>query len=319
MFYDVVGDVHANVDKLGALLRKLGYGKRNGGWGHPNRKVIFVGDFVDRGPSQVATYRLVRSMVDGGNALAVMGNHELNAIAYYTPDNRGGYLREHTRKNTSQHRAFLDEVASDPSLHREIVEWFLELPLWLDLPEIRVVHACWDDQLMDQLQPLLSAKQTMPSDLLKRATQGATNSYRSDGAAPAADVVFRSVETILKGIEIDLPDGVSFPDKDGHERFNVRMRWWETVSGTFRQQGMMPTDQQALLPEIPVPAGVLPGYRSAKPVFFGHYWMTGAHKLQAPRVACVDYSAGASGPLTAYRWSGEKTLDVSNFLDSSSR
>ncbi len=109
MSYDVIGDVHGNVDKLAGLLRKLGYSCQNGIWGHPTRTAIFLGDFVDRGPSQVATYRLVRAMIDHGKALAVMGNHELNAIAFRTPFSEGGYLRQHTPKNIAQHKAFLDE------------------------------------------------------------------------------------------------------------------------------------------------------------------------------------------------------------------
>jgi len=38
---------------------------------------------------------MVRHMVDAGSALAVMGNHDFNAIAWYLPDpaNPGDYLR----------------------------------------------------------------------------------------------------------------------------------------------------------------------------------------------------------------------------------
>jgi hypothetical protein len=39
----------------------------------------------------------------------------------------------------------------------------------------------------------------------------------------------------------------------------------------------------------------------AKPVFFGHYWLTGAPVLQAQNALCLDYSAGMDGPLLAYR------------------
>jgi hypothetical protein len=45
--------------------------------------------------------------------------------------------------NRKQHAAFLGEVDDKPALHAEIIDWFLTLPLWLDLPELRVVHACW--------------------------------------------------------------------------------------------------------------------------------------------------------------------------------
>lgn len=40
-------------------------------------------------------------------------------------------------KNRHQHQHFLAEVEGSP-LHDEIVDWFLTLPLWLDLPDLRV-------------------------------------------------------------------------------------------------------------------------------------------------------------------------------------
>ena len=71
-------------------------------------------------------------MVDAGAALAVMGNHEFNAIAWHTPDARhpGDFLRsrfsaEYGDKNRKQHAAFLAEVEDRPALHPEIIDWFL--------------------------------------------------------------------------------------------------------------------------------------------------------------------------------------------------
>jgi len=86
--YDIIGDVHGQADKLEALLRKLGYHESAGAWRHPERQAIFVGDFIDRGPAQVRSVNIARRLVHAGAALAVMGNHELNAIAWHTPDPR---------------------------------------------------------------------------------------------------------------------------------------------------------------------------------------------------------------------------------------
>jgi hypothetical protein len=126
MAYDVIGDIRGQADKLEALLRTLGYRDTAGAWRHPERQAIFVGDFIDRGPAQVRSVNIVRSMVDAGAALAVMGNHELNAIAWHTTDPRhpGQYLRSHDsakwgEKNRKQHAAFLAEVEDKPALHSE--------------------------------------------------------------------------------------------------------------------------------------------------------------------------------------------------------
>lgn len=48
--------------------------------------MIFLGDFIDRGPKIRETLQIVRAMVDAGTALAVMGNHEYNAICFHSPE-----------------------------------------------------------------------------------------------------------------------------------------------------------------------------------------------------------------------------------------
>jgi hypothetical protein len=77
MAYDVIGDIHGQADKLHALLAHLGYHKIDGGaYRHPDRTVIFVGDFIDRGPRQIDSVMTVRHMVDaeGGPHRHVLSN-----------------------------------------------------------------------------------------------------------------------------------------------------------------------------------------------------------------------------------------------------
>jgi hypothetical protein len=108
MDYDIIGDIHGQADKLHALLARLGYRERDGAHRHPDRTAIFVGDFIDRGPRQLDSVTTVRRMTDAGSALAIMGNHEFNAIAWHTPDpdRPGEFLRPHGgglgRKNREQ-------------------------------------------------------------------------------------------------------------------------------------------------------------------------------------------------------------------------
>ncbi|TAH43995.1 MAG: hypothetical protein EYC69_01290 [Bacteroidetes bacterium] len=95
MNYDIIGDIHGHADELESLLQKLGYKKQGNTYSHyESRKVIFVGDFIDRGPKIRETLHLVKAMCDAGNAQAVMGNHEFNAICFHTPHvERGGFFR----------------------------------------------------------------------------------------------------------------------------------------------------------------------------------------------------------------------------------
>jgi protein phosphatase len=80
--FDIIGDVHGCIDELKALLGQLGYVAADGGVpAHPEgRRVIFVGDLVDRGPDSPGVLRLVMDMVAAGSALAVPGNHDLKLV-----------------------------------------------------------------------------------------------------------------------------------------------------------------------------------------------------------------------------------------------
>jgi hypothetical protein len=49
---------------------------------HPQRRAIFVGDLVDRGPKIVETVTLARRMVAAGEAFCVPGNHDNKLLRY---------------------------------------------------------------------------------------------------------------------------------------------------------------------------------------------------------------------------------------------
>ena len=89
--FDIIGDLHGCCDELETLLRELGYQEiqlesdgsiwGNRSYGHPNgRKLIFLGDLVDRGPRSLDTLRLVHNMVESGCAFCVPGNHDMKFL-----------------------------------------------------------------------------------------------------------------------------------------------------------------------------------------------------------------------------------------------
>lgn len=319
MGYDVIGDIHGQADELVALLRRMGYVSVSSVWKHPIHTAVFVGDLIDRGAKQVETVNIVRRMVEAGAALAVLGNHELNAIAWHTPDpeNPGDYLRTRNRhksgaKNRKQHSAFLAEVEQQPVLHKELVDWFLTLPLWLDLPEIRIVHACWHQSHMDYIAPHLKDAR-LPLALMSAATREPVNCEDKDTPEPT---IFKVVEALTKGLEIPLPIGHTFADGDGFIRSRVRVRWWDSDAVTYRAAALLSVAECDALPDMPIPQAARLAYSQDKPLFFGHYWRTGKPAVLSDKVACVDFSAGKGHPLVAYRWNGEPVLTNENFMAS---
>ncbi|MBI3946261.1 MAG: polynucleotide kinase-phosphatase [Armatimonadetes bacterium] len=85
--FDLIGDVHGCLEELRALLRELGYqvsaaeGEVEGSVCHPEgRKVVFLGDLVDRGPAIPGVLRLAMAMAATGAALCVPGNHDMKLV-----------------------------------------------------------------------------------------------------------------------------------------------------------------------------------------------------------------------------------------------
>jgi diadenosine tetraphosphatase ApaH/serine/threonine PP2A family protein phosphatase len=301
---DIIGDIHGYADPLVALLRELGYRQQGGVWRHPQRRAIFVGDFVDRGPHQQRVLEIVRGMVEAGAAEAVMGNHEYNAVCFATedPEQPGTYLRPHTDKNRRQHAACLAQLGEGAATHREWLAWFRRLPLWLDYEGLRVVHACWHPAQQQRLAPWLDA-----TNCLTR--EGFVATSRAGSAAEEA------LEAVLKGLEVDLPGGAVCHDKDGHPRGRIRVRWWcPPQAMSYRDAALVTPDQRRELPNQSMPGRVLPGYDNAKPVFVGHYWLTGEPAPLSDCVACLDYSVAEGGKLCAYRWDGESRLSRERFV-----
>ena len=154
--YDIIGDIHGHADELEALLSRLGYLEIAGRYRHPGgRKVIFLGDYLDRGPKIRRVLQIVRAMVDEGDALAILGNHEINALRYHTLDRDGQPLRAHTAANRRQHEATLSQLATAHSGEwREWQRWLARLPLSLDLGGLRIVHAAWEDAAVLELSKI---------------------------------------------------------------------------------------------------------------------------------------------------------------------
>ncbi len=81
--FDIIGDVHGCYDELVALLRNLGHEVDAAAATvriTSGRKLLFLGDLVDRGPKTPDVLRLVMNAVASGAALCVPGNHDVKLM-----------------------------------------------------------------------------------------------------------------------------------------------------------------------------------------------------------------------------------------------
>ncbi len=67
----------------------------------------------------------------------------------------GEFLRSHSAKNANQHAKFLGQDGENSPAHKDVINWFRTLPIWLDLPGLRVVNARWHDASREALVPFL--------------------------------------------------------------------------------------------------------------------------------------------------------------------
>jgi hypothetical protein len=301
--YDVIGDIHGHADELEALLRALGYAERRGEFRHPERQAIFVGDFIDRGPQIGRALSIARGMVEAGAAQAVLGNHEWNALGYHArdPDARGKFLRRRDRSHRRQYQATLDQLS--PGELASHLQWFRTLPVALELPRLRVVHACWDPAALAVARAAWSRHGGLTDALLVEGHN-------------RESLLFAALEILLKGKEMTLPSGVSFTDKDGAIRHASRVRWYLPAAGQTTRTYALPTYPG--IPDAPLPAKTaaesVPYPAGAPLCFFGHYWLFDEDPAPlAPNLACLDYSVAAGGFLCAYRCDGETRIETSRF------
>lgn len=290
--WDVIPDIHADIHRLEGTLQALG----------GEAPIAFLGDFIDAGHAtrvsdDAAVLSRVRQLVREGRAIAVMGNHELNALLFHTPGPDGAPLRVHSAKNTGQHGSFLRQFGVATPQAMVWVEWFLTLPLWRDLDGLRVVHACWSQPHIDLIAERRPDGRLQPEDLWEVATESTDFG--------------RAVKTIVGGPELDLPAPYSFRDRNGDERRRVRIAWWRADAPTWRD-ATLSVPNSLELPEGDVPTGHEVAFyaEGSTPVLVGHYKMEGAPVIEAPQAACLDYPDTAC----AYRWRGEEALSQEHLV-----
>ncbi len=305
--YDLIGDVHGCARSLQQLLQLLGYRLRNGCYRHPSRQVVFIGDIVDRGTAVRESLQLVRSMVEQGSAQLLIGNHEYNCITYCEPARAGSgrsYLREHHPRHELQIRETLQQMDPYPQEWQDYLCWFRQLPLYLEFPHFRAVHACWDQVAIAQLKAR-GINDFSDSDFLHRSVE-------------LGCFEWQVADRLLRGTQLKLPNGAQMQTAEGFSRHLYRTKFWvadpqrhadvvfqpDPLPANLARQALTGAERKRLLHYGP----------EQLPLFIGHYWRQGQPQPITDNIACLDYSAVKSGKLVAYRMDHETRLDPAKFV-----
>ena len=275
----VIPDIHADPQRLETTLAAT------------DGPLAFLGDFIDggQGACDRTVLTRVRGLIDNG-AVAVMGNHELNAILFH----RG--LRADSKKNRNQHHSFLEAFGFATPEALAWTDWFMTLPLWLDLDGLRLAHACWSVPDIATVAARRPDGRLQESDLAEIGEESTSFG--------------RAVKRIVSGPEVTLPAGYGFRDHKGDPRTEVRLAWWRNDATTYRAAALSVPDVM-VLPDVPLPAGVVAEIypADAAPVLVGHYKMTGRPYVSG-NAASIDYPDAPC----SYRWEGEEELDARKLL-----
>jgi hypothetical protein len=218
----LVGDIHGEIEALTELLRHLGYAKD--GLHLEKRRLVFLGDLTDRGPDSPAVVSLVQSLVKAGRAQCVLGNHDLNILLdHHKFDNQWFFGKEfHTRDGS-----LLPQVLADDATREMVTNFFRTLPLALERGGLRVVHAYWDQEMIE-----IAREATCSVTLYEQHKRAIEEDH---SASPDIDPIDRRLEhqnrnpvkLLTSGLEerIDPPIEVS-----GKVRHEGRVAWWKTYS-----------------------------------------------------------------------------------------
>jgi Calcineurin-like phosphoesterase len=294
---DVVGDVHGEIESLRALLAGLGCDVERA---RVERPIVFVGDLIDRGPDSVAVVELVEHLVRSGVAQIVLGNHEFNLLRGDRKEGNGWFFPGDDRVDGWHDKGalvpFPSRVATASEQAR--IRAFLEtMPLTLESPSLRVVHAAWSSTARSATAAATSLAEVLDLDAEPASGRLAE---RFVGAPTMADITNPLVrpavhepfaralaeaqnadpaKVLTSGLERPVPPGAEPHFIAGKWRLTERDPWWESDD-------------------------------DERPVVFGHYWRrrsAGGIPFKASvfgetppnawfgkraQAFCVDYSVG---------------------------
>lgn len=261
---DIIGDVHGEIDVLDRLLQLLGYSPAGV---HPEgRHLVFVGDLTDRGPDSPAVVRRVADLVNTGRAQCVLGNHDLNLLLGHRKHDNDWFYGETQRADG----VVVPQALADDAIRRQVLDFFGTLPVALERQDLRVVHACWDDEMISVLRHSADVVGLYQQHFEQIET-------KVDGLDEVDRELLHQNRNPVKLLTSGPEMRVSTPFvSSGKKRFEKRVPWWNNYHRVF--------------------------------CVFGHYSIRQGQPRGGSNTYCVDYGIGKrwterrAGERADYQW-----------------
>jgi hypothetical protein len=274
---DLIGDIHGHYQELQKILKILGYSYLKDELSHPeNRKIGFVGDFINRGPQSVEVLTLVKSLCESGKAITVLGNHEFRLIQ--------------------------NSVAGKkiPREYKPFIPWLRTLPLFLELKTLRMVHAVWHFSSIELLRGKSVEDDSFIWDTLEKKS-----SYKL-----AVDRILSGIKISIPK-ELKLKDRFGVERTKGRLKWWKDLRgkpyakcFLSPMFPAIEDKG--PTDDEF--------HELQPYSKDERPVFIGHYCLPPTVPKVNGQVVCLDGCVTCDNTLWGYRHDGTESVDASNLI-----
>lgn len=137
----IIGDIHGEYSALENLLINI---EKD----FPRRKLIFIGDLCDRGPQSVSVIKKVEELIKQNKAYAILGNHEINLIANDAKDGSAWFFDSRIESDDKYYAPYEHANIAEK---KRIKDFLNSLPIAIQMPSLRLVHAAWDQSSIDKL------------------------------------------------------------------------------------------------------------------------------------------------------------------------
>ena len=130
----VIGDIHGCLDMLKRLMEKIQ-------WDPATDELIFVGDYIDRGPDPKGVVDYIVSLMSQSSKIqCLIGNHEVIFLDYIKGKDRRLFLMNGGMNTLESYAFHLVETEDDllPPAHKE---FFASLKYVIELQDYYIVHA----------------------------------------------------------------------------------------------------------------------------------------------------------------------------------